>query len=694
MPLAGVTGIRLAHGTHVVLDGVHFAIEPGERVGLVGRNGQGKSTLLRIMAGDLEPDRGSVHLERGRRLGYLRQHPQIDPEQSVLEAAEGAFAALESIERDLEALYDEMATAEGDALDALLRRQADLEHRRDAAGGFAVAHRVEAALHGVGFTDEQFPQRVGTLSGGQRGRLALARLLLESPDLLLLDEPTNHLDIEGRRWLETFLADEFMGAVVLVSHDRWLLDRVVHRIEEVEGGALHDYPGNYEQYRALRAERQLAQARAHRKQLDHIRREEAFIRRYKAGQRAKQARGRQTRLERFRSDEMVDRPSELDVFEVRLPPAPRVGDRVLAATALRKAYGDRVLFRDLDLVITPGERLGIVGPNGAGKTTLVRCLLGEEAIDAGDLRTSPQLRVGWFRQTQEHLDLTLSVWEYLQSVIVAEDGGARASEQQARDLAGAFLFSGADQEKILRTLSGGERSRAVIAGLVASSKNLLVLDEPTNHLDIPATERLEAALATDPADGGFSGTILLVSHDRALLANVCDRLLVLDGRGGWTLVSSDVPEWLDQADHAAATPSASPSATPPRRASASSSPRAASKDGAAAPPRATPAHTKEQAKVQTKAQSNASTKAPNAKPSSDPPRDRTSQRLARLSQSVLEARIEEIESRLREIEAEMGDPDFWKNAARHQKISAEREQLVDELKPLEAEWNRRAANPG
>jgi len=569
-----------------------------------------------------------------------------------------------------------MATATGEALESLLRRQSDLEHRRDAAGGYAVTHRIDAALHGVGFTDEQFTQAVGTLSGGQRGRLALARLLLEDPDLLLLDEPTNHLDIEGRRWLEAFLADEYRGAVILVSHDRWLLDRVVHRIEEVEGGTLRDYPGNYAQYRALRAERQLAQARAHEKQLGHIRREEAFIRRYKAGQRAKQARGRQTRLDRFRDGSLVDRPGELEAFDFRLPEAPRVGDRVLLATGLDKSFGPRNLFHDLDLTIAPGERLGIVGPNGAGKTTLVRCLLGEEPLDAGELRVSPQLRAAWFRQTQDHLDLSLSVWQYLQSVIVGEDGAARASEQQARDLAGAFLFTGPDQDKVLSTLSGGERSRAVIAGLVASAKNLIVLDEPTNHLDIPSTERLEAALANDPDEGGFGGAILLISHDRALLANVCDRLLVLDGRGAATLVANDVPAWLDRAGTAQAPPPPAPGDIHRGPGGAGSPP--ASRSTKVLPASSAPAKSMSTTGAQRPGQGRAR--------GNDP----TARKLGKLDLAELERRIKSCEHRLAQIDSELAEPQSWKNPARLSELNATRAQSAAEHEALEAEWLRRA----
>lgn len=661
MPLASLVDLRLAHGTHAVLAGVTLSVEHGERIGLVGRNGQGKSTILRILAGELTPDSGTVQIERGRRIAYLPQHPQLDPSLSVREVAEGALGATASLRRELDEIFDRMAQASGTELESLLRRQSALEQQLEAAGGYATDHLVEEALDGVGFTRAQFNQKVGSLSGGQRGRLGLARVLLEQADLLLLDEPTNHLDLDGCRWLESSLADSFRGAVILVSHDRWLLDRVVDRIEEIELGELRGYPGNYAQYRALRAERLLAQARVHQKQVDRIRREEEFIRRYRAGQRARQARGRQTRLDRERADHMVERPLELETLEVRLPPAPRVGDHVLVAKGLAKSYGDRRLFRGLDLALEPAERLGIVGPNGSGKTTLVRCLLGEEPLDAGEVRTSPQLRAGWFRQTQEHLDLSLSVWEYLQSVIVSEDGGARASEQQARNLAGAFLFSGADQDKALRTLSGGERARAVIAGLVAGAKNLLVLDEPTNHLDIPSAERLEAALATDPGEGGFGGAIILVSHDRALLANVCDRLLVLDGLGGWVEVRGNVMEWLEAS---------------------------AAGQGAAPRPRAFERKTRSS---RDEPAGKAVSPVPRAAPQ---PADRARRELMRLPQETLERRIEELEERLRALDEQLATAAIWSDPDAARRLPEERSRLSDALAVLEEEWLRRAEAPG
>ena len=670
MPLATVTAIHHAYGTQLVLDGATFSIDPGEKVGLVGRNGGGKSTLMRILAGVLEPDGGGVQIQRNARCGYLSQEHRFEPGETLRGAAEAAFAELHRLHQEQEKLFEAMGTAQGEALEKLLKRQADVEQRLEAAGGYAIDHRIDATLHGLGFTDEQFTLPVTSLSGGQKGRLALARLLLEEPDLLLLDEPTNHLDIAGREWLESFLADEYGGAVIVVSHDRWLLDRVVHRILEVERGALREYPGNYRAFVELRRERQLTQQRDWEKQMDRVKSEQAFIMRYKAGQRAKQARGRATRLERFKSG-IAERPIELDVMNLQLPKPPRVGDSIAVAEGLAKSYGDKVLFKGLDLRIAPGDRIGIIGPNGAGKTTLVRALLGEIAPDQGTVRTSPRASVGYLRQTHDHLDRMLTVWQYLQSVIVALDGGARASEQQARDLAGAFLFSGQDQEKAIGNLSGGEKMRMVLAGLMASAKNLLVLDEPTNHLDIPSAERLEQTLAKEDEEGGYEGALLLISHDRALLESTCERLVVLDGEGGVEVYEGTYSDW--HAAHAkrqsevASAAKASAEAEARRRAAAEAKARQSAKDagkstGATVRPGTTP-HGKAGAALD---------------------------RLAKLELSELEARIEKVEQRIRAIDEEMLDSKAYTDAKRLKKLQSERDALAAEMEPLEFEWARRA----
>ncbi len=639
MPLLTLANVTCAFGTQVVLDEVTLAIEPGEKIGLIGRNGSGKTTLMRVMLGDLKPDAGNLQFARGARVGYLQQDPAFEPDETVRDAAEGAFAKLHTLHQEIDEVYEHMADASGQELDRLLKRQARLETEMESAGGYTVGHRIDASLHGLGFTDEQTRLKTSVLSGGQLSRLGLARLLLEEPDLLLLDEPTNHLDIDGCEWLEHFLAEEYRGAVLVVSHDRWLLDRVASRIVEVERGGVQEYPGNYHKYVALRDQQRLTQRRTYEKQLDRIRREEQFIRRYKAGQRARQAKGRESRLDRFKQTELLDRPVELDVMNLSLPRAPRSGDQAIAAEGISKRYGDTILFENLNVSLTRGDRLGIIGPNGAGKTTLVNCLLGQLKADSGSVRVGSRLSIGYYRQIPRDLDTTMQVWRYLQSVIVSLDGHARASEQQARDLAGAFLFSGAEQDKTLGDLSGGERARAVLAGLVAGAHNLLVLDEPTNHLDIPSAERLEQAVSTD---GGYQGTLILVTHDRALIDATCNELLVLDGAGGARLFHGRYSQWIDRTEAEAR-----------QRAEAVTGP---------APKRRRRKKT--------------------APASGREPLDR------------LERRIEQIEQRIGEIDRSLLEPDVYTDGARCRDLQAHRAELRDKLTPLDTEWGQRAGEEG
>jgi len=650
MPLVTASNLRVTLGAKQVLDGATFGLEPGERVGLVGRNGCGKTTLLKILCNTAKMDSGDVSLQRGVRLGYMAQEHRFDVGDTMRTAASKAMAEADQAKIALEAVFEAMATAEGDELQRLLDRQVELEEAIERGGGWSSDHLVDAVLHGLGFVDEQFDIPVTGLSGGQKARLSLARLLLQNPDVILLDEPTNHLDIDGCKWLETFLAETFKGAVVVISHDRRLLDRVVHRIEEIHDGRVRSYPGNYEAFVALRAERHLTQMRVHEKQLDKIRSEERYIMRYKAGQRAKQARGRATRLERFKRDELVERPIELDSMRISLPSGPRVGDSVLVAEGISKKLGDRQLFSNLDLFIAPGDRIGIIGPNGTGKTTLVRTLLGELESDTGTIKRSPKMHAGWFRQTHEHLDRTLNIWQHLQRTVPARPGGSKLTEQEARNLAGAFLFSGIEQEKALGELSGGERARAVIAGLVAGGHNLLVLDEPTNHLDIPSAERLEEALAMDPDDGGFDGALLLVSHDRALLAATCDRLIVMDGHGNASLFDGTYDEWEAK--------------------------RAADAKAAAAPK---------------ESQRRAPTPAPAAKPSPKPaePKGKRSP-LDNKSAEELESAIARMNARKTAIDEDLVSPALARDRAKLDRLLKEREQLEKDLAGHEEAWLRKA----
>jgi ATP-binding cassette subfamily F protein 3 len=638
------SNISKRYGDDIILDGVSFVVNPGERVALIGPNGCGKTTLLRCIlgheqpdgVGHEQPDDGSVILSPpDLRLGYLAQGLEYAPGATISDLLLASQARQRQIEAEVQNLAEAIAAATGEEQAALLDAYASALAELETLGGQTNAHQAQAVLAGLGLADVPLDTSVDILSGGQKTRLGLARVLLSRPHLLLLDEPTNHLDIDGRRWLERFLGEEYRGAVVLVSHDRWLLDRVVTRIVEVERATVREYPGNYHKYHELREQRLVTEHRTYEKQLDRIRREEEFIRRYKAGQRSKQAKGRESRLDRYKRDELVERPAHLDVMNLNLPGAARSGDMVIDGQEVSKRYGDTVLFEALSVSVGRGDRVGIIGPNGVGKTTLVRCLLGELAPDTGAVRLGSRLNPGHYRQRQDDLDLSLPVWRYLQGVIGSLDGRAAASEQQARDLAGAFLFSGGQQDKPLGDLSGGERSRAVLAGLVAGAHNLLVLDEPTNHLDIPSAERLEEALSE------YDGTLLLVTHDRALLEATCAQLLVFDGSGGVKLFHGRYSEWAESMQDQVVRErrgSKMPRKAPVKR----RAPTAGSAGGGG------------------------------------------------MSLGTLERRIEALDRAIGQIDQELLDPAVYTDGPKCNALQAKRAKLTDELAPLEDEWARRA----
>ncbi len=657
MALLSCSNLKLSFGDRILLDGVNFTLSDGEHVGLIGRNGCGKSTLMKLAAGleMLKPDDGQMQVAREAVVGYLTQDPQLDPDKTLIEEAGESFARLRALHLELDRLSHEMGEAQGAELDRLLARYSDLEREMHVAGGYAVEHEIEAALHGVGLDDRFFNVKVSDLSGGQKGRLSLAKLLLSKPDLLLLDEPTNHLDITGRQWLEGYLHD-YPGGIMIVSHDRWLLDRVVSKIYELDRGRLFEYPGNYAQYVEIRNQRRIAQAREFDKQQDKIQREQAFIDRYRAGQRAKQARGRETRLERFMDGDLIERPMELDAMNIRLTPHARASDIVLTVESLSKSYEGKKLFEDLSIILKRGERLGIIGPNGAGKSTLIRCMLGEQPADAGTARLGASIDVGYFRQSHENLDLSLTVVDYLRKFVPSD------TAQEARDLAGAFLFSGQSQEKPMSVLSGGERSRAVLAGLMAGGHNVLVLDEPTNHLDLSSAERLEEILKqfTAPLENTYSskesgkssggGTLILITHDRALLNSLVDQLLVLDGHGGAKLIAGNYSEYIAQE----------------AKASSAAAAQAAKKNE----------------KVVKKEPPKPQSKPAPARQGNGPH--------ARMKQDKLEARIEELTRGLKEIDETLADPQVYRDGGKVKSLQDRRDAVAAELVPLEEEWMRRA----
>ena len=673
MALVSVANACFDYGDRRVLDGVNLTLDQGQHVGLVGRNGCGKSTLLKLIAtaggvaefSDLKLTDGQIQLARGATAGYLHQDHNLDPDKTLLEQAKSAFAASDDVQREMEAVAEQMGDPavydDPKKLEQVMARYAELEERLASSGGYATDHLVEETLHGLGLEDEFFGVRCADLSGGQRGRLALAELLLQQPDVLLLDEPTNHLDIAGRQWLERFLTD-YRGAVLLISHDRWLLDRVASKIYELELGGMVEYPGNYAKFRELRHTRVLEQRRAYEKQQTQIKSEKQFIAKFKAGQRAKQARGRETRLKRFIRDHAIEPPQELDTVKLTFNPRTRSGDTVIDAEELTQIYDGVSLFEGLTMQVKRGQRIGVIGPNGAGKSTLIRCMLGAQQPAAGHARLGSQVSVGHFTQTHEHLDLNQTVVEYLAKFVPS------GTEQEACDLAGAFLFSGDDQDKQLAVMSGGERARAVLAGLMAGGHNLLVLDEPTNHLDIPSAERLEEALrryttaskkySTGVNQGGAEGTLLLITHDRMLLEELVDELIVFDGRGGVEHFLGGYADYLrDRGD-----------------------PAAAADDAAVAVRKA---KTKPKRKVEP-------SKTKKVAPAGSGKTQRSGRgEVGKLSREKLEAEIEWLEARIQEIDFSMQDPSVYEDGGRVSSLKKEREAAQSRLVPLNEEWMAR-----
>ena len=513
--ILGTTDLAKSYGSETIFAGVSFQLAEREHAALVGVNGAGKSTLLRIIAKIEDPASGSVTRAAGARFTYLPQEARFSSERTVREEARLAFrTTLEAADRmrDIERRMAEVG--DGD-LDALLVEYDRLQQRFESFGGYDLEHRTDEVLMGLGFDAAQFEEPVNRLSGGQKTRVALAKALLADPDLLLLDEPTNHLDLGMLEWLEGFLRS-WAGACLVVSHDRYFLDRVTSRTLDLSFGHLEDYPAPYSRYLVLREERLTRRRQEYDEQQAFIARTEEFVRKYKAGQRSKEARGRQTRLERL---ERLERPREHDALSLRINPAIRSGRDVLSLSPLRVGYpggeGRGDLVRTSELVIERGERVGLIGPNGSGKTTLLRTITGEIAPLRGRVSFGVNVKVGYYAQGHEGLP---SAGTPLSVVLYAQPMG----EEAARTYLGRFLFSEDDVFKSVESLSGGERSRLALSVLLLRQANLLILDEPTNHLDIQTRETLEGML------NGFEGTILFVSHDRFFIDRIATRIWAID----------------------------------------------------------------------------------------------------------------------------------------------------------------------
>ncbi len=509
MPIAVLNKVTKSYPGKVVLDAVDFQVDAGQRIGLVGANGAGKTTLLRILAREIEPDYGDIQLARNSRLGYVRQTDQLGGAHTLEEALLEPFENLLKLHEKMEKVAHEMETA---STPKLLEEWGDLQHAYEAGGGYEFETELKVVAHGLGFGDEELKKPVATMSGGERSRAALARELLVKPSLLLLDEPTNHIDIAGIEWLEDYL-NGFQGAVVVVSHDRYFLDRVTTHTVDVEGGKTAHYVGSYSDFVELKEERKEAARVAFAKQQEHIAKTEEYIRRFGAGQRARQAKGRKRRLERL---ERLDRPGGPgSALRVRFGPVHKSAMSAIVAKNVSKSY-DRELFKHVNFTIERGERVGLIGPNGSGKSTLFRIMLGREKPTSGEAILGASVEPGYYDQNQADLNLTKSVMDE----VWAEDLSLTRGELQS--WLALFLFQADEVHRIVGTLSGGEKARVVLAKLLLSRPNTLFLDEPTNHLDIPSRQAIEEAL------DGYPGTIITISHDRYFLDRICDRILAIE----------------------------------------------------------------------------------------------------------------------------------------------------------------------
>ena len=515
MSLLLVDSLKKHFGAQDVLRGVTFQIDPGEKVGLVGRNGGGKSTLLRLIEGLEQPDGGGIVLAKGAKLGHVPQIPRFQAGQTVKSYVESGLADARRIELELARATEAMAHAEGVELDRLVKRHDELHHRLEQLGGWDLSHVVEAVLSGIGLPESFWERDPITLSGGEKSRTALARELVAGHDLLLLDEPTNHLDLVGIEWIEAWLR-ELKSAVLIVSHDRRLLTNSVSTILDLERGTLKRYSGNYPKYVELKHERFESERRAWEIQQDFLRKEEDFIRRHMGSQRTAEAKGRQKKLENLvRLHEPFD-----DIRKPAIPPpkTERGGELVLEARALRGGYGERVLFDALDLRLGRGQRLGIVGPNGAGKTTLLKMLAGRTRPLAGELVFGHKALCGYYDQDTSELRVD--------GTPATEMRRAKPewTDLEVRSFLARFLFRGNEVEKSVASLSGGERARLCLARLLSTPITWLAMDEPTNHLDLSARTSLEEML------GAFDGALVCVSHDREFLDGLCTH--ILEVRGG------------------------------------------------------------------------------------------------------------------------------------------------------------------
>ena len=509
------SNITKSFGDKHILKQVSFHLEDHEKAAIVGINGAGKTTLLKIMIGELAADEGVVALSKGTTIGYLAQHQDLDSENTIYDALLEVKRPVIEMEERIRSLELKMHSASGDALEAMLAEYSRLNHAFELADGYAYKSEVTGVLKGLGFSEDEFTKPINTLSGGQKTRVSLGKLLLTKPDVLLLDEPTNHLDMESIAWLETYLKS-YAGSVIIVAHDRYFLDRVVTKIVELDNGIGTMFSGNYSAYSDKKAMLRDAKIRAYLNQQQEIRHQEAVIAKLKSFNREKSIRRAESREKMLDKIERVEKPVDIDdSMDIRLEPDVISGNDVLTVRELSKSFDAQPLFSHVDFDIRRGERVAIIGNNGTGKTTLLKIINGLLEADSGEIRLGSKVHIGYYDQEHQVLHMDKTLFEEIQ------DTYPDMNNTQIRNTLASFLFTGDDVFKLIRDLSGGERGRVSLAKLMLSDANFLLLDEPTNHLDITSKEILESALCR------YTGTVLYVSHDRYFINRTATRILDL-----------------------------------------------------------------------------------------------------------------------------------------------------------------------
>ena len=626
-----------------VLKNVSFHIEDHEKAAIVGINGAGKTTLLRIIVGEMTPDDGQVVLAKDKTLGYLAQNSTVDTSHTIYEELLSVKADLLRLEEKIRECENNMKHADGDALEDLMKQYTSLTHAFETGGGYLYRSELVGVLKGLGFTEDEFSKPVATLSGGQKTRVALGRLLLQNPDLIILDEPTNHLDMNSIAWLETYLLN-YKGAVLIVSHDRYFLDRIAGKVIEIDQSKATTFMGNYSDYAVKKEQLRVAAWNAYMNQQREIKHQEEVIEKLKSFNREKSIKRAESREKMLDKIEVIEKPSEVRT-DMKLTLTPRIlsGNDVLTVEHLSKSFDSHKLFTDVNFEIKRGEHVAIIGDNGSGKTTLLKILNGLVPADQGTFRLGSNVEIGYYDQEHHVLHSEKTLFEEI------SDDYPYLNNTQIRNVLAAFLFTGEDVFKRISDLSGGERGRVSLAKLVLSNANFLILDEPTNHLDIMSKEILEDAL------NGYEGTILYVSHDRYFINRTAHRILDLT-EGQFVSYVGNYDYYLEKHDTVMAAIEAS-------------TPQSADADNTAAT-KATESEVKLDWKAQKEEQARLRKKENDLK--------------------KCEEKIAELEARISEIDTEMSDPAIGTQVAKLQELTKEQAACQEQLEKLYEQWEELA----